>query len=237
MTASRVSGLAGKTILIADDEADLREIIKDELEDEGCIVIEAANGKEAYARSLGHVIDAIISDVRMPGGDGMELLRKIKATNPFSPVVILMTGFTDIPHLHVYQLGAYTVFSKPFRLADLKAALSASLLSEKSPTRRKHPRIPIELEVELKLEDGSGLLQGVTANVGRGGFFVRTDIDPPASGTPLSFKFDKFAGVGISRWAQAASPSGSRGVGVEITSLQADGVESLTYLLENFTGS
>ncbi len=228
--------LSGKTILVADDEADLREIIREELEAEGCKVIEASNGKEAYERSLGHTLDAIVSDVRMPGGDGVGLLRKVRSINPISPVVIIMSGYTDISHLLVYQLGAYAVFIKPFKMADLKAALRMSLSSAVEQTRRRHPRIPVALAVEIELGQGN-VIRGTATNLGRGGFFIQTEAPIAATGSELRFKFQMFEGDGYCRWVRSGAEGGPPGMGIEFSKMSEQSLEYLTQFLEGYTGA
>jgi CheY-like chemotaxis protein len=71
--------LAGKMILLVEDEADLREPISEELMYFGAKVLQAANGQEALRLLEANPIDAIVSDVRMPGGDGVELLKNVNA--------------------------------------------------------------------------------------------------------------------------------------------------------------
>ena len=65
-------------ILVVDDEPDLRELLADEFEYAGHKPFLASNGKEAYDLCTNEEFDAVISDVRMPGGDGIELLEDIE---------------------------------------------------------------------------------------------------------------------------------------------------------------
>jgi CheY-like chemotaxis protein len=60
-----------------------------------------------------------VTDIRMPGGDGIELLRKIKAANREFPVVV-MSAYSDVSRNEAIELGADAVFSKPFNLENLR---------------------------------------------------------------------------------------------------------------------
>lgn len=105
--------LAGKTILIVDDEDELREALVYDFKRRKCLVLEARDGLEAYEIFLKHKIDIIISDVRMPQGNGVDLLKKIRALHPEIPVVLLATGFADITSDEGVKLGALAVLDKP----------------------------------------------------------------------------------------------------------------------------
>ncbi|NDG86173.1 MAG: response regulator, partial [Proteobacteria bacterium] len=88
--------LQDKSVLVVDDEPMLREILRDVLEFEGARVCEAAHAKDALARLSQEPVDAVISDIRMPGGDGFELLAGIRDRDTGMPVVLMITGFSDI---------------------------------------------------------------------------------------------------------------------------------------------
>jgi CheY-like chemotaxis protein len=109
----------GKTVLIVDDEQEIRELLKEEFEYYGAIVLEAGNGKIAAQILEDHSSDFVVTDIRMPGGDGIELLRKIKARNRDLPVLV-MSAFSDISRNEAVELGADAFFSKPFNLEKLR---------------------------------------------------------------------------------------------------------------------
>lgn len=115
-----------KTILIVDDEPDLREILRLEFEAEGWNVIEAENGTKAFETFQNSKIDAVASDVRMPGGDGVSLLEKIKAVSPKTPVVLL-TGFADIQEKDALAKGALAMVKKPFDLVSVISLINGAL--------------------------------------------------------------------------------------------------------------
>jgi len=121
----------GKTVLIVDDEQEIRELLKEEFEYYGAIVLEAANGKIAAQIFEERPSDFVVTDIRMPGGDGIELLRKIKAGNREFPVLV-MSAYSDISRNEAIELGADAFFSKPFNLEKLRTT-ALSLL--KPPIR------------------------------------------------------------------------------------------------------
>lgn len=84
-----------KTILLVDDEADLREVLDISLSDTGYEVLTAENGAQALNILKENDIPVVITDIKMPGIDGIELLRKIKNKNPETEVIML-TGHGDL---------------------------------------------------------------------------------------------------------------------------------------------
>ena len=111
--------LQNKTLLIVDDEPDLRGILSSELEYLGAKVYQAENVTAAKLIIDQHHIDLVISDIRMPGETGIDLLNYIKSKSSDGPPVILITGFADISNQSAIEKGAAALLSKPFLLEDL----------------------------------------------------------------------------------------------------------------------
>lgn len=111
--------LKGKTLLVVDDETDLRDIVASELEFMGAKVFQAENISNAQKILSQNHIDLIVSDIRMPGGTGIDLLDVVKAKNTDVPPVILITGFADITTEDAFHKGAEALLNKPFKLDDL----------------------------------------------------------------------------------------------------------------------
>lgn len=102
-------------ILIVDDEEDLRDLLTDEIEYNGHQAVSASCGSEAMSIFDAETPDAIISDVRMPNGDGIELLEHVRSKNPNVPF-ILVTGFADISKNDAIAKGATELVPKPYRV-------------------------------------------------------------------------------------------------------------------------
>lgn len=101
------------SILIVDDDADLRDIIRLQLENEGWTAETAESGNKAIQNLLTHTYDLILSDIRMADGTGLDLLKSVVITGNKTPVV-LMTGFSDISKDEALKLGAVAYVPKPF---------------------------------------------------------------------------------------------------------------------------
>ncbi len=120
--------MTGKTILIVDDSASLRQVVKMALNGAGHKVLEAADGKmalEVAAANAGS-INMVISDVNMPNMNGLDFCTQLKL-NPafkFTPVLMLTTETTDERKAKGKQAGAAGWMVKPFSPTQLVAAVT-----------------------------------------------------------------------------------------------------------------
>jgi DNA-binding NarL/FixJ family response regulator len=102
-----------KRILIADDEGDFRDIIKDILIEEQFSLAEASSGLNALEIFKNNHFDAVLLDLRMPELDGIETMKELKKLDSQIPIIIL-TAFGDIPTaVEAVKLGAYDFITKP----------------------------------------------------------------------------------------------------------------------------
>jgi len=106
-------------ILVVDDEAVVQQVVLDFLEMKGFEVVGADNGKEAIERLSETHFDLVLSDIRMPEMDGLELLKNVKKNYP-GIGMIMFTGFADIhAAVDAMKLGAYDYVAKPFNFDEL----------------------------------------------------------------------------------------------------------------------
>ena len=102
------------SVLIVDDEEEIRGILSHILEKEGFKVITAPDGQQAMEEICFDTPDAVLMDVHMPGLNGMEILKKIKAIDDNLPVV-LVTAYADTHQaVEAIKEGAYDYLAKPF---------------------------------------------------------------------------------------------------------------------------
>ncbi len=114
------------TILIADDEEDLKKALVFEFSRKGYKMLDASNGVEALNMvrdAKNGKVDIIITDIRMPNGDGIGLLDAVRREDPGLPVLIFMTGFADITPEEAIKRGAYAIFPKPLDRVALNVAV------------------------------------------------------------------------------------------------------------------
>ena len=124
-----------KTILIVDDEPDIREVLGISLMDMGYRILEAENATQAFDVFVKENPPIVVTDIKMPGGDGIELLRKIKHENPETEV-IMITGHGDM-NLAIRSLkyDATDFITKPINVEALEIALNRAL--EKIAIRKR----------------------------------------------------------------------------------------------------
>ena len=124
-----------KTILIVDDEPDIREVLGISLMDMGYLTVEAENATQAFDVFVKKQPQIVVTDIKMPGGDGIALLRKIKHENPETEV-IMITGHGDM-NLAIRSLkyDATDFITKPINVDALEIALNRAL--EKIAIRQK----------------------------------------------------------------------------------------------------
>lgn len=119
--------ISDKHVLVVDDEDLFRNALASTLKHEGYKVTAVQHGKLAQDVIGLEKVDAVISDINMPGMSGIELLHQLKKTNPELPVV-LMTGFSDLKETtEAYDLGAKGFLAKPFKKEELLELLKVIL--------------------------------------------------------------------------------------------------------------
>ena len=119
------------TVLVADDNDVAQRLCKRVLEKAGYKVLIAADGLQAVDVALSQNPSMILMDVAMPGIDGLEAMRRIKAERPNMPIVIASAHSMASDRERFLAAGADNVLSKPFRLADLVAIVAKLAQSPK----------------------------------------------------------------------------------------------------------
>lgn len=115
------------TILIVDDEPNYQIVLAELLKDEGYEVFTADSGKAGLPIVYSTDLDMVISDMKMPGMDGIEFLAKIKEFNRELPV-ILITAYAEVEKaVEAMRLGAFTYLAKPFSNQQLLASVTKAV--------------------------------------------------------------------------------------------------------------
>src|SRR5580698_7003833 len=105
-------------ILVADDEPGLREFVSDALELDNHAVVAAKDGREAAKLLDERGFDLVITDLRMPGLDGMSVLRKVRAELPETEVIVMTAHGTVDTAVEAMKLGAFEYLQKPLSGPD-----------------------------------------------------------------------------------------------------------------------
>ncbi len=126
-----------KQILIIDDEPQIRSLLTLILEREGFNVIVASDGKEGIKLFQEEKPDIVITDLIMPGKEGIETIRELKKENPILPIIAMSGGGRNAPDSYLQMaklLGANAVFEKPFEKEVFLNAVKKFLGNEEAPT-------------------------------------------------------------------------------------------------------
>ncbi len=113
----------GKKILVIDDEMFICEFFQKALTRDGYNVILASNGYEGINKVRLETPDLVLLDIKMPGLDGLETLKQIKAANKNIPVIMLSAYVSAVTNLEATKLGAYDSLAKPFDLDEIKVII------------------------------------------------------------------------------------------------------------------
>lgn len=123
------------SVLIVDDERSMRDFLKILLEKEGHSVITADSGETALKKIENDQFDVVVSDIRMPGISGIELLESIKQESPELPVILITAFASPDDAVTAMKNGAFDYISKPFNVDEIKSVISSatnkSMASEK----------------------------------------------------------------------------------------------------------
>jgi nitrogen regulation protein NR(I) len=119
-----------KQILVVDDEPNLRRVLRAQLERDGYDVHTAEDGELALALLREHHIDLVITDLRMPKLDGMELLRRITALEDAMPVVMITAHGTVDTAVEALKTGAFDYITKPFDQDDVRTIVRKALRTQ-----------------------------------------------------------------------------------------------------------
>ncbi len=125
-------------VLVVDDEGANRYSVSKTLQKVGYMVSEAANGEEALEMISRQTFDVVLTDIRMPGLDGIELLRRIREQSP-EVIVILMTAYATLGNaVEALRLGAHDYLIKPSSSADIRQSVARGVERARNLKRRRN---------------------------------------------------------------------------------------------------
>jgi len=160
--------MAQKSILVADDDASIRSLLKQLLTDEGYSITEAATGTEVVAQVSESAPDLVIMDVRMPELDGIEALPKVRGASPKTAVLIMTAFGSSNAAIKAMELGAFDYITKPFELEKIlhtvKRAFDYQDLAQEVEVLRDEISSLVQTE---RIVGNSPLMQEVYKTVGK----------------------------------------------------------------------
>ena len=117
-------------ILVVDDEADIRVELAEYLETKGYRVEVAGNGREAFDKFEAAPADVVVADIKMPRGDGFDLIRRLRAIDPDVPIIVMTGHLSQAVRARSEELGATIMMEKPIVLRRLIQLLKRLIESD-----------------------------------------------------------------------------------------------------------
>lgn len=146
-------------ILVVDDEESLVKLVAHNLIREGCEVITALDGREAWEKIKLESPDLIILDLMLPGEDGLEICRRLRQEKNRTPVLMLTARDDEVDRVLGLELGADDYVTKPFSVRELIARVKA-LLRRSMPAEKEDPGILCAGELSLHAYNYEAYLNG-----------------------------------------------------------------------------
>jgi len=131
-----------KNILVVDDEAQITRVLKTTLSSQGYGIRSASDGKEALQLMKDWTPDLVVTDLRMPNMDGLELCRRIRAESRI-PIIVLSVKGEDTIKVEALDAGADDYITKPFSINELLARVRAALRRASTPQQPKTPIVEV----------------------------------------------------------------------------------------------
>ena len=142
-------------VLVVEDENDISQLVKLHLEDIGCEVKQAFDGIVGLAEAEAHNYDLLILDLKLPGLDGLEVCRKLRAQGRYTPILMLTSKSSEIDRVLGLEMGADDYLAKPFSVMELIARAKAifrrvEMLGSKADTARSNTISARELTIDIE---------------------------------------------------------------------------------------
>jgi two-component system KDP operon response regulator KdpE len=136
------------SVLVTDDDPDLRRVLRRTLDALGFEVFESANGEEAVRTAAMRPFDAVLMDVNMPGMGGIAACREIRKNAPRLQILMLTVRDKEVDKIEALDAGADDYITKPFSIPELAARLRSAV--RRSATTVLDSRLPISIgEIDL----------------------------------------------------------------------------------------
>jgi len=127
-------------ILLIEDDTGVAAGLKKELQAEGYLVATATRGDEGLTRAQEQSYDVVLTDLKMPGLSGLELIEQLHAIKPKLPIIMMTAFGTTETAIEATKLGAYDYLLKPFDMGELHDLLAKAVASSRLDSRRNWHR-------------------------------------------------------------------------------------------------
>jgi len=152
-----MTSITQPTVLVVDDETDLRQLIAESLTGDGFAVAQAGDAAEAYERLKAFAYDALVIDLRLPDADGMDVLDAALSRYP-DILAVMVTGFGGVTEaVRAIKRGAADFLIKPFQIAQLARVLSTGM--EQRRLRQENAELRAQLRDRYRFDSVVGQSQ------------------------------------------------------------------------------
>ena len=156
-------------VLVVDDDADLRRTLDDYLDARGYRVVSARSGADAVQalETAGNSFDIVLTDLMMPGVDGMAVLRAARLSNPLAHVVI-MTGYSSLKTaIESIRCGAFDYLTKPFELVEIEIIVNRIMENQRlsAENRRLNRKLSVLTENSESVESRLGAIESLLSSL------------------------------------------------------------------------
>ncbi len=117
--------MSERQVVVIEDDRDIAGLVRDALAEAGYAVEVVRNGVDGLERALDPAIDLVVLDLMLPGLDGLEVCRRLRAVRPDALVLMLTAKATELDRVLGLELGADDYLTKPFSLRELQARVKA----------------------------------------------------------------------------------------------------------------
>jgi DNA-binding response OmpR family regulator len=123
-----------KRILIIEDDDEMRSLLKDFFEEDGFEIDSVSNGSDAFRILVRELFDLVITDIRMPGLTGLDILPGIRKLQPEAPIIVITAFGSEEIHRRAMERGATAYLEKPLHFHELRTMIH-EIISSKAKNR------------------------------------------------------------------------------------------------------
>ncbi len=148
---------AARKLLVVDDDPVIGKSFERVLTRKGYVVVNAANGQEALNKLAAEEYDAVFTDIRMPGMDGLEVAERVRARRPWTPVVIITGYGSDENEARAKAAGVREFLRKPLSPDMIESSAAAAVATASAPGAALAMPLPAAAVTEAGVPGGVGV--------------------------------------------------------------------------------
>lgn len=157
-----------RKVLVVEDDRDIARLVELHLRDLGCEVHLSHDGAAGLEQALSKTYDLIILDLMLPGMEGLEVCRRLRAKPPYTPILMLTAKSSELDRVLGLEVGADDYLTKPFSIRELVARVKALFRRVESLGSQTHPEVRKTIrsgDLIIDVEKRKVTLQGQSAEL------------------------------------------------------------------------